>query len=394
MAIKFANRMDNIKASFIRELLKLTQRDDLISFAGGMPAPEFFPIEEMKKITIKVLEEDGQKALQYGPTDGFIPLREKIAERMNKTTGTKNITAENILITAGSQQGLDFSGKIFLNPDDVVVCESPSYLGAINAFKAYECKFADIPTDDEGMIMEDLEKTLQTVENIKFIYVIADFQNPTGKTWSVDRRKKLIELANKYDTIIVEDNPYYEMRYEGEIPPSIKSFDTEDRVIFLGTFSKIFCPGLRMGWVCAEPELLNKYNLVKQGADLQVSSIAQREINAFMDMYDMDARIKELVDVYRKRKDAMVNSINKYFPENVKFSYPEGGLFLWIELPEHINATKMMDKTLEKKVAYVPGESFFPNGGGLNTARLNFSAMPEDKIEEGIKRLAEVIKEM
>ncbi|RKD22221.1 2-aminoadipate transaminase [Caminicella sporogenes DSM 14501] len=391
MALKFANRMDKIRASEIRELLKLTVRPEVISFAGGLPAPELFPIEEMKKVSQKVLEENGEQALQYSPTEGFPPLREKIAKRMEQA-GVKT-TAENILITNGSQQGLDFSGKIFLNPGDVVVVESPSYLGAINAFKAYECKFLEIPTDDDGMIMEELEKALETTENVKMIYVIPDFQNPSGRTWSFERRKKLVEIANKFNLPIIEDNPYGELRFEGEKIPSIKSFDTEGRVIYLGTFSKTFCPGLRIGWVCAEEEVLNKYILVKQGADLQSNSMSQRELDAFLEVYDLDKHIEKIKKLYKNRRDLMLKTMKEHFPPEVKYTHPEGGLFTWAELPEHINTRELMKKALERNVAFVPGGSFFPNGGHENTMRINYSNMSEDKIVEGIKILAEVIKE-
>ncbi|QEK13508.1 PLP-dependent aminotransferase family protein [Crassaminicella thermophila] len=391
MAIKYANRMERMKASEIREILKLTLQPDMISFAGGLPAPELFPVEEMKKVAVEVLEESGEKALQYSTTEGFLPLREKIAQRMNKFN--INAKAEDILITSGSQQGLDFTGKIFLNPGDVVICESPSYLGAINAFKAYECKFAEVPTDDEGMIMEDLEKILEKTPRARLIYVIPDFQNPTGKTWSIERRKKLLEIASKYDLPIIEDNPYGELRFEGEIPPSVKAFDTEGRVVFLGTFSKTFCPGLRLGWVCASKELLEKYIFVKQSADLQTSTIAQIELNKFLELYDLDKHVEEIKKTYRKRRDLMLNTMKDNFPKKVKFTYPEGGLFTWVELPDGIDAKELMKKAIEKKVAFVPGGSFFPNGGHENAFRMNYSNMPEDKIVEGVKRLAEVLKE-
>jgi 2-aminoadipate transaminase len=383
--------MDRIKASEIRELLKLTVRPEIISFAGGLPAPELFPVEEMKKVSLKVLEESGEQALQYSPTEGFTPLREKIAKRMEQVG--VNTKAENILITSGSQQGLDFSGKIFLNPGDVVVVESPSYLGAINAFKAYECEFLEVPTDENGMIMEELEKALADTERVKMIYVIPDFQNPSGRTWSLDRRKKLLEIANKYNLPIIEDNPYGELRFEGERLPSIKSMDTDGRVVFLGTFSKTFCPGLRIGWVCADGEVLNKYILVKQGADLQSNSMSQRELNKFLEMYDLDEHIEKIKKLYKKRRDLMIQTMEQHFPKEVKFTRPEGGLFTWAELPEHINTRELMKKALEKNVAFVPGGSFFPNGGHENTMRINYSNMPEDKIVKGIKILAEVIKE-
>ncbi|MFA7412467.1 MAG: PLP-dependent aminotransferase family protein, partial [Tissierellaceae bacterium] len=300
MSLNYAKRMDNIKASEIRELLKLTQQPNIISFAGGMPASESFPLEELLKINRDVLENQGTVALQYGPTEGYAPLREAIAKRLAKLS--VEAKADDVLITSGSQQGLDFAAKIFINPGDVIVCESPTYLGAINAFKAYEPKFVEVETDDDGMDMEELDRVLSSTENVKFIYVIPDFQNPSGKTWSVDRRKKLVELANKYNVAIIEDNPYGELRFEGEILPAIKHYDTEGRVAFLGTFSKIFSPGVRLGWVVAEPEFLNKFILVKQGADLQSSTISQLELSRFLELYDMDAHIQKIIDLYRVRR--------------------------------------------------------------------------------------------
>lgn len=391
MTLNYAKRMNNIRASEIRELLKLTQRPEVISFAGGLPAPELFPVEEFKRVAEEVLDEKGTAALQYGPTEGYLPLREKIVERMKKVK--VDLESDNILITNGSQQGLDFSARIFINPGDVIICESPSYLGAINAFKAYEPRFVEVETDDEGMIMEDLEKALKENENVKFIYVIPDFQNPSGKTWSLERRKGLVELANKYNVAIIEDNPYGELRFEGEILPAVKHFDTEGRVIFLGTFSKIFCPGLRLGWVAADKEVLNKYVLVKQGADLQSSTISQMEVAKFLEVYDIEEHIEKLKKVYKKRKDLMIKTMEEEFPEGIKFTNPEGGLFTWVVLPKHINARKLAEKALEKNVAFVPGGSFFPNGGNENTFRMNYSNMDEERIVEGIKRLASVLKE-
>ena len=392
MAIQYAKRMDGIKASEIREILKLTERAEIISFAGGLPAPELFPVEDLKKVTMKVLDEDGRRALQYSTTEGFLPLREKIATRMEKVGISTE--AAHILITNGSQQGLDFTGKIFLNPEDVVICESPSYLGAINAFKSYECQFAEVSTDDQGMVMEELERILATTKNAKLIYVIPDFQNPTGKTWSIERRKRLLELAIQYNLPVVEDNPYGELRFEGEIPPSIKSFDQDGRVIFLGTFSKTFAPGIRLGWVCASEEILDKYILVKQGADLQSSTISQRELNAYLEMYELDDHVEKIKDVYRNRRNIMLQTMKETFPPEAKFTYPEGGLFTWVELPVHVNTRDLMIKAVERNVAFVPGGSFYPNGGHENSMRLNYSNMSEEKIVEGIKCLAEVIKEV
>ncbi|NBI06564.1 PLP-dependent aminotransferase family protein [Senegalia massiliensis] len=392
MKLNYSKRMDGIKASEIRELLKLTQQPEIISFAGGLPAPELFPVEEIKEMSMKVLEDMGTKALQYGPTEGYDPLREKIAKRMKKYGVETDM--KNILITSGSQQGLDFTGKIFLDKGDVVLCESPSYLGALNAFKAYEPKFIEIPTDDDGMNMEVLEKVLKTTDNVKVLYLIPDFQNPSGRTWSVERRKKVIELANKYNLPIVEDNPYGELRFEGNMPPSIKSFDTEGRVIFLGTFSKTLCPGFRLGWTCADYEVLNKYILIKQGSDLQASTFSQMILDRFLTEYDLDEHIEKIKSVYSKRRDLMIKTMREEFPEDIEFTVPEGGLFTWVTLPESINARDLATKCIEKKVAFVPGGSFYPNGGNENTLRINYSNMDEERIVIGVKRLAESIKEM
>lgn len=392
MGFNYAKRMDNIKASEIRELLKLTQMPEIISFAGGLPAPELFPIEALKRASLEVLEQQGQMALQYGPTEGYEPLREKIVERMKKVYVDVNL--DQVLVTSGSQQGLDFAAKVFINPGDKIICESPTYLGAINAFKAYEPDFIEIETDDDGMIMEDLEKVLKTNDDVKFIYAIPDFQNPSGKTWSIERRKELLNLANKYNIIIIEDNPYGELLFEGEIQPSIKHYDTEGRVVFLGTFSKILCPGLRIGWVVADEEILNKFIMVKQGADLQTSTISQMQVNSFLEIYDIEEHIEKIIALYRKRRDIMLKTMEEEFPKEVKYTYPKGGLFTWVILPEHMNSKKLAKKALERKVAFVPGDSFFPNVPKENTFRMNYSSMDEDRIVEGVKRLGEVIKEM
>lgn len=392
MAVRFAERMGKVEGSAIRELLKLTARPEVISFAGGMPAPELFPVEEMKKVSVAVLEEQGKVALQYTTTEGYLPLREKIADRMNKTLKT-NVGPDDILITSGSQQGLDFSGKAFIDKGDVVLCESPSYMGALNAMKAYEPEFIEIKTDNDGMIMEDLEKVLASNDKVKLIYVIPDFQNPSGRTWPLERRIKFMEIINKYDIPVVEDNPYGELRFYGETLPSLKSLDTKGLVIYLGTFSKIFCPGYRLGWTCAAPEILTKFNVCKQGADLQASTISQMEVNKFIEMYDLDAHVEKIKECYSKRRDVMLKAMEDEFPDCVEFTHPQGGLFTWVTFPEGIDAGEMAKKCLEKNVAYVPGASFYPNGGVYNTCRLNYSNMPEDKIIEGIKRMGEVLRE-
>ena len=390
--VEFASRMDAMKASEIRELLKLTARPDIISFAGGLPAPELFPVEEMKAAAIAVMEESGRQAMQYSTTDGFPRLREQIAQRMGEKNGIRT-DADHILVTSGSQQGLDYSARVFLDEGDVVLMESPSYMGAINAFKACQPKFVEVPTDDGGMIMEELEKILATTERVKMIYVIPDFQNPTGRTWSLERREKFMEIINRYEIPVIEDNPYGELRFEGEYLPALKSMDTKGLVVFLGTFSKILAPGYRLGWVCASDEILFKYNLMAQAAALQASTISQMETTKWIDMFDLDAHVAKIREVYGRRRTVMVETMERELPSCCKFTKPDGGLFTWIELPEYMNAKELQLKCLEKKVAFVPGGTFYPNGGHENTMRLNYSCMPEDKIVQGITALAEAIKE-
>lgn len=392
MALSLARRMDKLKSSEIREILKVTQQPDIISFAGGLPAPELFPIEELSVCQSRVLKESGAQALQYSTTEGYWPLRERIATRMNKTVGT-SITMGNVLITHGSQQVLDLAGKVFLDEGDVVLCESPTYLAALSAFKSYGCSFKEITTDEHGMLMDDLQDALKTTPNCKLIYVIPDFQNPTGKTWSIERRQKLAALAAQYNVAVLEDNPYGELRYEGEPLPSVKSFDTHNVVLYAGSFSKILCPGYRLGWVAGEKELIKKFVLAKQGTDLQCNTLCQMVICDFLNNYDMDKHIATIKETYGKRRDCLLASLDEYMPQGVTYVRPKGGLFSWMELPEHMDATAILKKSLEQKVAFVPGESFFPVSGKKNTLRLNFSSMPETRIIDGVQRLAMVIRE-
>lgn len=391
MNYTFSNRMDRLKGSAVRELMALTARPEVISFAGGMPAPELFPVEGVKEACCQVMDEVGRNALQYCPTEGLVPLREKIVARMKVKNGI-DTTINNVLITSGSQQGLDFSARVFLNPNDVILVESPSYVGALNAFNACEPTYVEVPTDDYGMIPEELEKILETTENVKLIYVIPDFQNPSGKTWSLKRREHFMELINKYEIPVIEDNPYGELRFDGEFLPSLKSMDTKDLVIFLGTMSKILAPGLRIGWVCAPEAVLAKYNFVKQGADLQTSSIDQLVANKFLDLYDLDEHVEKIKKVYRGRRDLMLNCIKEYFPSCVKYTVPEGGLFTWVTLPEGVDAGAIAPKCLEQNVAYVPGGSFYPYPGKENHFRLNYSNATEEKIVEGMKRMGAVLR--
>ena len=392
MSFQFAERMSFLKASEIREILKVTQRPEIISFAGGLPAPETFPIEQIKEANRVVLEESGRKALQYSTTEGYNPLRKWIAERMNSTVGT-NFEYDNILITHGSQQGLDLMGKIFLNKDDVVLCESPTYLAAISAFRSYECKFIEVPTDKDGMIPEELERIIKETPNVKLIYTIPTFQNPTGVTWTLERRKAIVEVADKYNKVVIEDNPYGELRYRGENLPSLRAFDKTGNVVCFGTFSKIFCPGYRIAWVAAHKDIIEKLVIVKQSTDLQCNTSAQMEIAKYLELNDIDKHIKGIRELYKKRCELALKTMDEEFPDCVEFNRPDGGLFTWIKLPEEIDARDLLTKCLENKVAFVPGGSFFPNGGHENYFRINYSNMPEERIVEGIKIIAQVIKE-
>ena len=390
--VQFSSRMSQLKGSAIRELLALANKPEVLSFAGGMPAPELFPVDKIKAATDAVLDEQGKIALQYSSTNGFEHFRQQIADRMEAKLNIKT-SADNILVTSGSQQGLDYSARVFCDKGDVVIIESPSYLGALNAFKACDPNFVAIPTDGDGMIMEELEKVLATTENVKMIYVIPDFQNPSGRTWPLERRKQFMDIINKYEIPVIEDNPYGELRFEGEYMPALKSLDTKGLVIYLGTFSKILAPGYRLGWVCADDEILAKYNFMEQAASLQASTVGQMETSKWIDMFDLDAHVNTIRECYRKRRAVMLETLAKELPEPCTFTRPDGGLFAWVVLPEYMDAKDLQMKCLAKKVAFVPGGSFFPNGNHENTLRLNYSCMPEEKIVQGITALCQTIRE-
>lgn len=392
MNIRYADRTSSIKASEIRELLKLTEEPSIISFAGGLPAPELFPLEKINEVMAEVIREKGHIALQYASTDGYTPLREIILNQRVRPTGIQ-CEISNIMLTNGSQQGLEFSAKLFINKGDTIVCESPSYLGAINAFNSYEPKFKEIPMDDHGMIVEELEKVLEEHHSeIKMIYTIPDFQNPSGITMTIERRKRIAELAEKYKIIVIEDSPYGELRFEGDSLPPIKAFDKSGYVVNLGTFSKTFCPGLRLGWIVAHEEIIKKYILIKQGADLQCNTLSQVFLAEYMKKYDLNDHIAEIISVYKRRRDLMLQSINEFFPKEIKYTYPVGGLFTWCELRDGLDAADILQEALKEKVAFVPGLSFFPSGSKRNYFRLNYSNMDEERIVEGIKRLGAVLK--
>jgi len=394
IAGRFASRMRDLRASDIREILKITQRPDVISFAGGLPAsellPALLPAREMASLAQSLLTEDGTVALQYAPTEGMPQLREQIARRLAGRVASCE-GPDDVLVVNGSQQALDLTGKVFLDEGDAVLCESPTYLGAINAFRAYRPHFVEVATDEEGMVLTDLEQKLASSESVKLIYVVPDFQNPSGRRWSVARRRSLAELAARFGVPVIEDAPYAELSYDGEQLPPVAAFDEAHLVVYLGTFSKILSPGLRRGGVAGEKEILKRYVLVKQGTDLHTSSLVQMLAARFIAAHDIEAHIAHLCAVYRGRRDAMLTALEEHFPPEITFTRPGGGLFLWVELPEEMNARDLLALALEERVAFVPGECFFPGGGHQNTLRLNFSAMPEERITEGIRRLGSVL---
>lgn len=392
MTARLAKRMEILKASDIREILKVTQRPEVISFAGGLPAPEFFPAKALAELTRELLEEEGPRALQYSTTEGHPPLREHIAARLNALWGTSHGAGE-ILITSGSQQGLDLVGKLFLDDGDTVLCESPTYLGAISAWNVFRPRWVEVPTDEEGMNIAALEERLDRCWNAKLIYVVPNFQNPSGRTWSLARRRRFMEVVQRREIPVVEDNPYGELRFEGNPVPAMKSFDRQGMVIGLGTFSKVFCPGLRLAWVAARSPFYEKLVILKQGADLHTSTLHQMQMSRYLGRYNLDEDIARIIPAYRERRDAMVEALDAQMPASVRFTRPEGGLFLWMELPEGVSARVLLEACLRRDVAFVPGEAFFPNGGHENTLRLNFSNMPPSRIREGVRRLGAALDE-
>jgi 2-aminoadipate transaminase len=385
----------SMKRSEIRELLKVSRVPGMISFAGGLPASETFPVKELEDISCEMLRQRGATALQYGTTEGEAPLREEISKWMMHEKST--VKPENILVTAGSQQGLDIVSKVFLDPKDIVVLELPSYIGGLQAFAAYRAKMIGVPQDEDGMRMDVLEKLLARLakrkKKPKFIYVVPDFQNPSGVTLPLDRRKKLLELAYQYEIPILEDSPYRDLRFKGDSVPAIYSLDTEKQVIALGTFSKILCPGLRLAWIMAPSEWMDRMVVAKQSMDLCCPTYNQLMVAEFMKRGLMQRQVENIRRLYGKKVEAMLAALKKYMPKGVRWTRPEGGLFLWVKLPKKMSANDLLPKAIENKVAYVVGSAFHCNGKGQNTMRLNFSYPTEQQIDEGIQRLAKMIRE-
>ncbi len=399
---RYAHRMQKMGSSVIRELLKFTEQPDIISFAGGLPAPEVFPVKQFQEACNRVLMEQGAQALQYSTTEGYLPLREMISRHTGRYS--VKVTADNIMITSGSQQALDFIGRLFINRGDYVVVESPTYLGALQAWNAYGAQYISVPSDEHGMLVDQLEEALRI--GPKFIYVLPNFQNPSGSTMSLERRKRLILLADQYGVPIVEDDPYGQLRYDGDHIPSVVYLDSRYRydgdesgeytgnVIYLSTFSKLLAPGLRLAWVIAPPQVIRKLVMTKQAADLHTSSFIQHIAYEVAKGGFLDEDVKVIRATYKERRDVMLEMMEEMFPSEVRWTKPQGGMFLWGVLPEGMDAAEVLKEALVRKVAFVPGTAFHPNGGGANTMRLNFSFSSPDVIREGITRLGTTLKEV
>ena len=378
-----------LETSIIREILKLSSQPGVISFAGGLPAPEMFPVEDLKEASIRAIDKYRDNALQYSLSMGVPEFRQAIADYTCQRI--PKIKMENILITSGSQQGLDLMGRAFIDPGDYVICETPTYVGALQAFNFYQARYATVGMDDEGMIVDEVEGAIKKYSP-KFIYVVPNFQNPSGITMSLRRRRQLIEIATRYNIPIVDDNPYGDLRFSGESLPSLCSMGGE-MVISLSTFSKIVAPGFRIAWLVARQEIMPIFEKVKQGGDLHTSTYCQMVLLEYLRMNKLDEHIQEIRRTYGARRDLMIKAIEEYFPPETEFTRPEGGLFLWLTLPKGMSGKALLPKAIAAKVAYVYGSPFFPNGGGENTMRLNFSNAGEDMIVEGIKRLGKLVKE-
>ena len=390
MSCLFADRMSAVHKSFIREILKVTEDPEIISFAGGLPNPRLFPVQELSEAAKKVLDECGPSVLQYSITEGHLPLREYVSRRYAKR-GVK-VSPEEILITNGSQQGLDLVGKIFLNKSDEVLVERPTYLAALQSFGMYEPVFSSVTLEENGPDLGSLDDALEG-EAPKIFYAVPNFQNPTGISYSSEKRQGVADLLADRDTIFIEDDPYGELRFKGQDKPSMKNF-LGDKAILLGSFSKIVSPGLRLGWICAQDEIMEKLIVAKQASDLHSGCLSQRVVYQFLIDNEIDDHIFRIREAYGAQRDLMIKIMEETFPESVKYTRPEGGMFLWVTLPEGFSSLDLFQRAIKDKVAFVPGHAFFADGSGGNTMRLNFSNSDPEKIVEGMTRLSRSVKEM
>jgi 2-aminoadipate transaminase len=395
---RYAQRMKGMQSSVVREILKVTSQPDIISFAGGMPAPELFPLKEVEEACVKVLREQGTSALQYSISEGYVPLREFIVQKMSRYGIVASV--DNVLITTGSQQGLDLVSKVLLDPGDVIIIEAPTFVGALQSFRAYQASYASVPLDDDGMLVDVLEQKIVETHP-KFMYVLPNFQNPAGVTLSRERRERLVTLARQYGVPILEDDPYGELRFEGDnIEPLVvisarqngqQSGYFEGDVIYMSTFSKTLSPGLRLGWLVAPVEVIKKLVQAKQGADLHTSSFDQMMAYEVMANGFLEQHVQKIRETYRQRRDAMLAALDRHFPDGVTWTHPQGGLFLWVRLPDGVDCADVLSEAIEQKVAFVPGTAFYADGRGRDAMRVTFATCSTEKIEEGISRLGKAI---
>jgi len=391
MKFSFSRRIQNTPKSFIREILKVTQNPDIISFAGGLPNPSLIDTEGIEKAASKVIKSDGRCALQYSTTEGYPPLREYIAERYNKRYGL-DVSADEILVTNGSQQCLDLAGKVFIDKGDAVLMEKPGYLGAIQAFSMFEPEFFSVPLEDDGPDTEILSEILAE-ETPAFFYGIPNSQNPTGISYSDEKRREVAEILSGADVPFIEDDAYGELRFDGKAIKPVKYYMPELGVM-TGSFSKIFSPGMRLGWICADKEILEKVITAKQASDLHSNYLSQRILYKYLEDNDIDAHIKKINSEYKHRADTMIKAIEAELPPEISFTRPEGGMFVWLRFPDNMSSMEIFEKASGRDVVILPGTPFYVNGDGNRTARLNFSNSDDDEIRYGISVLAEVIKEL
>lgn len=391
--MKFASRLEFLQDKELLNAMELTETDDMISFSAGFPSPETYPVEDIKDAFVKVLETEGKAALSYCSTSGYGELRELIAKRM-KDKFDLRFQKDEVIITSGSQQALDMSGMLFINKGDVVLFETPSYLGAVNALKAYEAELVAVPTDRNGIEIHALKQALERYgDRVKLIYVIPDFQNPTGRSWSTKRRQDFMEFISEYDIPVLEDAAYSELSFEEQIEKPLSYYDQNGQVVYIGTFSKTFCPGLRVAWLCAHKDIMEKYLVLKNAADLSSSAIAQIQMAYYLKHNDLDAHIKKISNLYKKRRDLMMEIIDREFPKEVHYVVPKGGLFVWLELPENKDSRELLRRAMAEKVAFIPGGSFYPSSAKNNELRLNFSNMTHEEIIKGMTILGRLTKE-
>lgn len=392
MNITFAHRMDGVPRSFIREILKITNSKDIIPFAGGLPNAELFPVNDILDATHEVMTQTGKEALQYSNSEGFFPLRNDIAVRYKKRYGL-DIPVDRILITTGSQQALDLLGKVFINEGDEIIMEEPGYLGAIQALSVYQPKFLSVPLHEEGMDIDLLKETIDK-NKPKLMYAVPNFQNPSGITYTEANRRKVADILDQSDALLIEDDPYGELRFRGESAPSFKLF-CPDRTIMLGTFSKTVVPSFRIGWIVAPVPIMEKLIVAKQAADLHTNFFCQMILHQYFRMFDNEVHVQRVGQAYGKQRDAMISAIQKYFPAEVKYTQPDGGMFLWVTLPDGLSSMKLLNIAMERKVVFVPGNQFYTNRTeDVNTFRLNFTCSSEETIDRGMRILGEAIRDL